>query len=305
MIQPEDNKPLAQDEIQGVKRRADRPAIGLALGAGAMRGLAHIGVLQVLEREKIPIDVVTGTSIGAIIACAHAARRTGLEMERIVTELQELSYFDLALPRRGMLIGKRAQKLCGQIVRNMTFEEAIKPCAVVACALDTGEEATFDSGPMESAIRASISIPGVFVPHEINGRQYVDGGLVNRVPVTTARELGAKLVIGVDVGYRGEPVQPKGVLGIMMQAFDIMEWHVARLKFSTADIMIVPDVRDLNPAHMNHASQAIARGREAARVALPDIRRLLSAWDEGIGGSSSAAAESEAVPPATNVDKGR
>jgi NTE family protein len=286
MIQPED-KPLAQDEIQGAKRRADRPAIGLALGAGAMRGLAHIGVLQVLEREKIPIDVVTGTSIGAIIACAHAARRTGLEMERIVTELQELSYFDLVLPRRGVLIGKRVQRLCGQIVRGMTFEEGAKPCAVVACALDTGEEAVLHSGSMESAIRASISIPGVFIPHEINGRQYIDGGLVNRVPVTTAREMGAQLVIGVDVGYRGEPVQPKGVLGIMMQAFDIMEWHVARLKFSTADIMIVPDVRDLNPAHMNHASRAIARGREAARIALPDIRRLLDG--EGGGSPSDAA----------------
>jgi NTE family protein len=240
-----------------------------------MRGLAHIGVLQVLERERIPIDVVSGASIGAVIACAHAARRTGLELERIVAELQELSYFDLALPRKGVLAGNRVRKLCGQVVRNLAFEEASKPCAVVACALDTGEEVVFKNGSMEDAIRASISIPGVFVPHEINGRLYVDGGLVNRVPVTTAREMGAKLVIGVDVGYRGEPVQPKGVIGVMMQAFDIMEWHLARMKFSTADLMIIPDVRELNPVHMNHAAKAIARGREAAREALPRIREML------------------------------
>jgi NTE family protein len=241
-----------------------------------MRGLAHIGVLQVLEREGVPVDVVSGTSIGAIIACASAVRRSGLELERIVAELQELSYFDLALPRKGMLAGKRVQKLCGQVVRGLAFEEAGKPCAVVACALDTGEEVVFRKGSMEDAIRASISIPGIFVPHEIEGRLYVDGGLVNRVPVTTARELGAGVVIGVDVGYRGEPVQPKGLLGVMMQAFDIMEWHIARLKFSTADLMIVPDVRDLNPAHMSHAAKAIARGREAARDALPRIRELIA-----------------------------
>ncbi|GHU69368.1 esterase [Clostridia bacterium] len=264
---------LQPDQKQSEQKR---PVIGLALGAGAMRGLAHIGVLQVLERENIPVDVVTGTSIGAIIACAHAVGRSGLELERIVAELQELSYFDLALPRMGVLVGKRVQKLCGQIVRNSTFEEGVKPCAVVACELSTGDEAVFGSGSMEDAIRASISIPGIFVPHEIGGRLYVDGGLVNRVPVTTARELGAEKVIGVDVGYRGEPMEPKGVFGIMMQAFDIMEWHIARLRFSTADLMIVPDVRDLNPAHMNHADKAIARGREAARAALPELKRLLA-----------------------------
>ncbi|GHU73278.1 putative NTE family protein YlbK [Clostridia bacterium] len=275
MSQPVESQPSC-------KSAEDRPVIGLALGAGAMRGLAHIGVLQVLEREHIPIDVVTGTSIGAIVAGAHAVRRTGLEMERIVTELQELSYFDLALPHKGMLAGKRVQKLCGQIVRNMSFEDTAKPCAVVACALDTGEEVVFDSGLMEDAIRASISIPGVFVPYEIDGRQYMDGGLVNRVPVTTARALGATKVIGVDVGYRGEPMQPKGLLSIMLQAFDIMEWHIARLKFSTADLMIVPDVRDLNPTHMNHAAQAIAKGREAARAALPQIRKLIGNIDGNV-----------------------
>lgn len=270
-----------------------RPVIGLALGAGAMRGLAHIGILQVLEREGIPIDVITGTSMGAIVAGAYAAGRSGLELERIARELQELSYFDIALPKLGMLSGKRVQKLCGQLTRNMSFDQTRVPCGVVTCELTTGEELIITEGPMETAIRASISIPGIFVPMEIDGRLYVDGGLVNRVPVTVARMLGAQRVIGVDVGYRGEPIKPHGLVGVMLHAYDIMEWQVAKERTSHADIMIVPDVRGMNPAHMIHAADCIARGREAARASIGEIRRLLEDSDGSPVSEEAASTEGQ------------
>jgi NTE family protein len=276
--------------MRGGEKIMSRPAIGLALGAGAMRGLAHIGVIEVLEREHIPIDVVSGTSIGAIVAGAYAAGRSGLELERIARELQELSYFDLALPRMGMIAGKRVQKLCGQLTRNKTFDQTRIPCGMVACALDTGDELIITEGLMEDAIRASISIPGIFVPVEIDGRLYVDGGLVNRVPVTVCRMLGAQRVIGVDVGYRGEAVKPHGLIGIMLQAYDIMEWQVAKERSNNADVMLVPDVRGLNPAHMLQAADCIARGREAARAALPSIQAFLE-------GEYTAADEARDDPP--------
>ncbi|GHV27408.1 putative NTE family protein YlbK [Clostridia bacterium] len=252
------------------------PKIGLAFGAGAMRGLAHIGVLQVIEREHIPIDVVTGTSMGSIIAGAYASGRSGLEMEKIARDLQELSYFDLTMPKLGVIQGKRISKLIGQITRNMSFADTRVPCGIVACALETGDEVILTDGSLEDAIRASISIPGVFVPVELDGRLVVDGGLVNRVPVSVARMLGAEKIIGIDVGYRGESVRPNGLVQVIMQAYEVMEWQVAKYRSNSADIMIVPDVRGMNPAHMMHAADCIARGREAARAMLPDIRAMLN-----------------------------
>lgn len=250
--------------------------IGLALGSGAMRGLAHIGVMQVLEREGIHIDVVAGTSMGAVIAGSIAAGRSGLEMERIACELQEMSYFDLAMPRQGLIAGNRVKKLCGQFVYGKTFEEARMPCAIVACDLATGEEVVFSKGSMEDAIRASVSIPGVFVPMEIDGRQYVDGGLVNRVPVSVARSLGADVVIGVDVGYRGEEVHvKKSLANVMLRAFDIMEWQIAKLRTSDCDIMLRPDVREMQTFQMTQAAQCIAKGREVARANIAKIRELV------------------------------
>ena len=262
-----------------VERPAGRPAIGLALGGGAMRGLAHIGILQVFEREKIPIDVIAGTSIGAVIAGAYAAGRDADTLRRIVLELQQLAYFDLSLPRMGVLSGKRIQKLCGQITKNMTFEEASLPCAMVACALDTGEERILAEGPMDLAIRVSVSVPGVFVPVDIDGRLYIDGGLCNRVPVSVARMLGANRVIGIDVGYRGQPVHPKGMLSVMLHTYDILEWQVTQMRISGADLMLLPDVREMNPTHMTHAAECIERGRVAAEAALDDIKKLLEAGE--------------------------
>jgi NTE family protein len=261
--------------LVGSRDAGGRPKLGLALGAGAMRGLAHIGVLQVLLREGVPIDVIAGTSIGAVVAGAYAAGRTADMLEHIACELQELAYFDLTLPKMGVLAGRRVQKLCGQITMNKTFEETHIPCGMVTCALDTGEEIVLTEGPLDVAIRASISIPGVFVPSEIAGRLCVDGGLCNRVPVSVARALGAERVIGVDVGYRGEPMRPKGMIGILLQSYDIMEWQVARQRSSDADLMISPDVRGMNPAHMAHVSESIAKGREAAEAVLDSIWKLL------------------------------
>lgn len=260
-----------------------RPVIGLALGAGALRGLAHIGVLQVLEREGIPIDIVTGTSIGAIVGGAYVAGRTPDEMSRIVRELQELAYFDVTLPRMGVVAGKRVLRLCGQLTHGKSFEQARLPFAVVTCALDTGDEIVLNTGPMDEAIRASISVPGIFVPVDINGRLCVDGGLCNRIPVSVARAMGADRVIAVDVGYRGQPVEPRNLIEIVMQAYDILEWQVAQERSNSADIMISPDVRDMNPAHMSHVDTCVERGRLAAEAMMDDIHAMLAAasLDEG------------------------
>jgi len=253
----------------------NRPVIGLALGAGALRGLAHIGVLQALEAAAIPIDVIAGTSIGAVIAGAYAAGRSPDEIARIACELQDLAYYDVTLPRMGVVAGNRVLRLCGQLTHGKNFDQTRIPCAMVACALDTGEERVLSEGPMDQAIRASISVPGIFVPTKLDGRLYVDGGLCNRIPVSVARALGAQRVIAVDVGYRGQPFQPRNLIEIMLHAFDILEWQVARHRSNGADVMISPEVRDMNPTHMTCAGECIQRGRRAVETALDSIRGLL------------------------------
>lgn len=253
----------------------NRPVIGLALGSGALRGLAHIGVLQALEAAGIPIDVIAGTSIGAIIGGAYAAGRNPDEIARIACELQELAYYDVTFPRMGVVAGNRVMRLCSQLTHGKRFDQTRIPCAMVACALDTGEERVLREGPMDQAIRASISVPGIFVPTKIDGRLYVDGGLCNRIPVSVARALGAQRVIAVDVGYRGQPVEPRNLVEIMLHAFDILEWQVTRQRSNGADVMISPDVRDVNPTNMTRAGECIQRGRQAVETALDSIRALL------------------------------
>ena len=139
---------------------------------------------------------------------------------------------------------------------------------------------------MDEAIRASISVPGVFVPVNIDGRLYVDGGLCNRIPVSVARAMGAQRIIAVDVGYRGQPYQPRNLIEIMMQAYDIVEWQVARQRANSADIMISPDVRDMNPAHMTRVDECIERGRVATEAVMDQLLALLEEETELLPASS-------------------
>lgn len=251
--------------------------VGLALGSGAFRGLAHIGVLDVLEHEGIPIDMIAGTSIGALIGAVYLSGMSPEAMEKRVGELNETHYYDLVMPRKGFLAGKRLQSLVRELTDGKTIEEASKPFAAVACDFETMQVTVLREGPMDEAVRASVSIPGVFVPMEMeDGRLLVDGGIVDRVPADICRDMGADIVIGVDVGYRGQTIRTNTIIEHMLHAYDILEWQVAQQRVSDADLMITPDVVDTDPARLgNRGALCVERGRVAARLALPEIRALL------------------------------
>lgn len=174
--------------------------IGLALGGGAMRGLAHIGAMQVMEEHGIMPDVVAGTSIGAFVGGVYACGMSLKMMERFCYSINEKDLMDVVRPRQGLIGGARIERMLRTLTGNRTFDQARIPFAAVATELERGERFVFQEGPIWEGVRASISIPGIFVPFHTGGHTYVDGGVVDRVPIAAARELGADFVIGVDVG---------------------------------------------------------------------------------------------------------
>ncbi|NLY50195.1 MAG: patatin family protein [Firmicutes bacterium] len=249
-----------------------RARLAVALGAGAARGLAHIGVLQVFEETGIEADYVAGTSIGALVGALYAAGVDLRELEKVASNLRLKHLADFVLPGRGGLIGgDKLRGLLNLFLRGKTFDDLRIPLAVVATDLKTGQEVVFREGKLVEAILASCAIPGVFVPVTYRDRLLADGGLVDRVPVRVARSMGPAVVVAVDVGANLSKSRLRTLPEITMQAIDIMQEEIMRLKAREADVFIRPDVGHFNPFRLDRGQELVRRGREAALVALPQI----------------------------------
>lgn len=249
--------------------------IGLALGSGAARGIAHIGVIQVLEEKRIPVHMVAGSSIGALVGALYCCGLDAKMMGKIVIHLNEKDYFDFTIPRKGFIRGNRIDVLVQTLTRNKSFEDLDIPLAVVACDLNESKKVVFNSGKLYKAVRASISIPGIFEPVEMDGQTLVDGGVIDRVPINILREMGADIVIGVDVGFRGSHQKANGILEIILQSLEVMEWEMIQHKIVNADILISPEIQTINPASLSQAEECINFGRAAALAAIPAIMEKL------------------------------
>lgn len=253
--------------------------VGLALGAGSTKGFAHIGVLQVLEENHIPIDLVAGSSIGAIVGGIYAAGTDLRLLERFALQLNLREYLDVGRPRSGGLLrGDRLEELIALLTHRADFAHTRIPFYSVAVDAAMGEAVVLHSGPVSRAVRASMSIPGIFMPVEINGRMYVDGGVIERIPCRALREAGADVVIGVDVGYTGGYYDVSGMNAYeyINRSIDIMQWEMAKLRREDADVMLVPQVLFVR-GHFDTktAREVIEEGRRVAREALPEIRAAL------------------------------
>lgn len=253
--------------------------IGLALGSGAARGFAHIGVLQVLEENKIPIDYIAGTSIGAVIGGIYACG-TDLDMlARVGMQLDEKDYKDVVFPRYGFLRGDKFQTLIQLFTKRKTFDQLQMPFKCVATNLLNGEKVVLESGMVDAAIRASMAVPMLFEPiFWDENTLLVDGATVERIPMQTVRDMGADIVIGVDVGYRGEYMGdnlPNNAVGFALMAADIQGWALSSLQEKQADILIVPKVIDISPTSFKDVELAINLGKEAAQEALPAIQKAM------------------------------
>lgn len=250
--------------------------VGLALGAGAVRGLAHVGVLQVLQEEKIPIDLITGTSIGSMIGAFYAAGTDIYLLGKLAQELQWKQLVDLNFCRNGLINGKEIFGFIRLLTQNKEFSQLNIPFAAVATDLRSGEEVILREGLVAEAVRASISLPGIFIPLELEGRLLVDGGLVSRLPVRAAKELGADIVIGVDLPTDLTANRTTNIMEIILQTITIMDCEINRLKATQADLIITPAVEEVALTALHRSEECVELGRKAALEALPQINQLLA-----------------------------
>ncbi len=253
--------------------------VGLALGAGSTKGFAHIGVLQVLQRNNIPIDMIAGCSMGAIIGSIYAVGSDMDMLERYVTAMSLRGYLDIANPLGGGLIrGERIEELIRVLTHGKTFAETKTPFVCVAVDAVNGTLDVLDTGMLHSAVRASMSIPSIFSPHKLNGKTYVDGGVLRRVPCDTLRNRGMDVVIGVDVGYHGgeTDVADMNAYQLLNHTIHLMQWDMALRHRDDADLMLVPEVQYITGIfQMDSVEECIEEGRRVATEALPAIRKLI------------------------------
>lgn len=252
-----------------------RPKIGLALGSGAARGLAHIGVIKVLQKNNIPIDFVSGSSIGAVVGALFCSGTPLDWVIKLLGYLKNRHIIDISISKRGLIEGKKIEDFLSLLIKKKTFEELEVPLAIVATDLEKGEKVVFSEGEIVSAIRASISIPGIFPPVVYDGKVLVDGGVVDRVPAGVARAMGADIVIGVDVGFRtGEEFRPKNIFDIIIQTVGIMEMQAVKRKNDKCDLIITPNVKNISPFSITDATESVKAGIIATEACLDKIKKL-------------------------------
>jgi len=251
------------------------PKVVLALGGGAARGFAHVGVIKTLESHGIVPDMVVGTSAGSVVGALYAAGYSGFDLQKQAMKLEESSIADWSLPARGVLKGEALQKFINEAVKSQPLEHLKKPFAAVATDLKSGEAVLFRSGNTGMAVRASSSVPGVFQPVSINGRDYVDGGLVSPVPVRAARAMGGEVVIAVDISSKPANARVSGLMDVLLQTFAIMGSHLGQEELKEADVVIRPDIPGIGSTDFKSRNDAILEGERAAQAALPQIRAKL------------------------------
>lgn len=257
------------------------PKIALALGGGAVRGFAHIGVIKVLEAQGIVPDMVVGTSAGSVVGALYAGGYNGFELQKIAFQLEESSVGDWVMPNRGFIKGEQLQNFINKAVHNKPIEKLGKPFAAVATDLQSGEQMVFGRGNTGMAVRASSSVPGLFQPVGINGREYVDGGLVSPVPVKAARAMGADLVIAVDISNKPKYLKVNDFVDVLLQTFSIMGQTISTYEMAEADIAIRPNLAAVGASDFEKKHLAILEGEKAAQAALPLIRRKIQEFYRG------------------------
>ncbi len=254
------------------------PRIGLVLGGGAARGFAHVGVIQVLEEAGIHPSLVVGTSAGSMVAAIYASGRTGAQLQQIAETMEEASLTDWTLPLfgRGWLRGDAIARYVNTQVGGRPIEAMDITLGIVATDLQTGDGIVFRRGDTGLAVRASSAVPSVFQPVRIAGRAYVDGGLVAPVPVRYARQMGADLVIAVDISSPPENNAADGMFQTLLQTFAIMGKSINALEMRNADVVVLPRLTGIGSADFSARKRSIDAGRAAMLAALPQYKARLA-----------------------------
>lgn len=279
------------EEIAKPAEAVTRPKLGIALGGGFARGIAHVGVLKVLEEENIPIDFVAGTSVGSIIGAAYCSGVSPKELEEIASLVRFKDFARWTLSRYGFCSNDRMDRFLTRVVRHVkTFEELKKPLAVAATDFTTGDPVVFRSGPLVDAIRASCAYPGMFLPVQLNGRLLVDGMLSNAVPTQPLREMGADRVVGAYLSAHWVQMSgPRHLFDVIGQCFSIAQAKMSEGWKRHADLVIEPNVDGFAYDCFERTPELIRAGEESIRAVLPAIKQWMAVPEQ-------VASESVAAP---------
>lgn len=252
-----------------------RPKVGLALGSGAARGLAHLGVLRLLTEEKIPIDMVAGTSAGALIGALYCSGADLNLIQQLAGELRRKDLLDITVPRVGFIKGNKIEELLKLLTKGKNIEDLDIPFCAVAADITKGEKVVIDKGPLYKAVRASISIPGIFVPVHYGDSSLVDGGIIDRVPVGVVKEMGADVVIGVDVGFSAVKSSVDNIFDVMLQSMDMTYKEVIKYRAIQCDVLIKLYLPGIDPARFDQVDECASIGYKAAKAAIEHIKMAI------------------------------
>ena len=273
-----------------------RPKVALVLGGGAARGFAHVGVIRALELEKLPIDLIVGTSVGSLIGAIYAADLDSFDLEWTAFKLEKDDLFDYgvlsAVLGMGLARGDKLEEFVKNRVKVANIEDLKIPFAAVATDLNWGTEVVIDRGSVSRAVRASSAIPGVFPPVQHLGKILVDGGVVDNIPISVARAKGADIVVAVDISENVGNTHITNLVDVVIQATNIMFALNVEHSKKDADVLVSPKVGDVAMLDFTQKKRCMQAGIEAARRAAPAIREAIAAWVA----KRSQTAERSAVP---------
>ncbi|MFC7321453.1 patatin-like phospholipase family protein [Halobacillus campisalis] len=259
-----------------------QPKIGLALGSGGARGFAHLGVLKVLHENQIPVHMIAGSSMGALVGSLYAAGQKIDDLYKLAFTFKRKYYLDFTVPKMGFVQGRRIKEYIRLFTFGKTIEDFTIPMSIVATDLTTGGKKIFHKGPACDAVRASISIPGIFVPEKIDGRLYIDGGVIDRVPVSVVKDMGADIIIAVDCSHTDAEPTIHSIYDVIIQSIDIMQDELASVteRSSFTDIMIRPDVTKFSSRAFTDLQEIVKEGEKAAENEIDSILNKIRDWKE-------------------------
>lgn len=256
---------------------APKPAkIALVLGAGASKGFAHVGVIKILESNKIPIHMIVGTSVGSVVGSFYAFGYDAFQLQKLSFAIEKGEIVDLVLPENGFIKGEKLEEFVNKTVKNTPMEKLKIPFYAVAADIQSGQEVAFGRGNTGMAVRASCSIPGIFRPVKIGERVYVDGGVVSPVAVDVAKQFGADVVIAVDISAGADRTLPENTIETILHSFNIMYSRLAAVQISKAEVVIRPKVGHIGSGDFSKRHEAILEGERAAIETLPQIQQIVN-----------------------------
>jgi len=254
-----------------------KPAkIALVLGAGVSKGFAHIGVLKILESNKIPIHMIVGTSVGSAVGSLYAYGYNAFQLQKMSFSIEKGDILDLTIPDNGFIKGEKLEEFINKTLKNTPMEKLKIPFYAVATEIKDGQEVVFGKGNTGQAVRASCSIPGIFRPVKIVDKMYVDGGVVSPVAVDAAKRFGADIVIAVDISTGVERTQPENTIETILQSLNVMYSKLASIQLCNADVVIKPKVGHIGSTDFSKRHEAILEGEKAAIEALPQIMQIIT-----------------------------